>query len=103
MPSKAETLTCRVDGLKTIYIRNESVCFDFETEEQLNQARNKVTAVYATMPPFKLFLHSKKPAFAFKIFFKPFGANMPISFILDTTTIMATETSPKKIVPIVNY
>ena len=103
MPSKTKTLSFQVDGLRTVYIRGNFVCFDFQKEEQLNTAREKVTSLYETKPPFKLLLHSKKPIFAFKVSAKHLGINIPIRrFILSLAIIMATETTPKTI-PIVKY
>jgi hypothetical protein len=103
MPSRISTLACQVNGLKIVYARNSSVCFEFENEEQLNKAKKKAAVVYKIKPPFKLHSNSKKPIFAFNIDARPAGSVINISlerFILSVTNTIATQT-PMKTIPII--
>ncbi|VHN99658.1 hypothetical protein [Candidatus Rhabdochlamydia sp. T3358] len=60
MPSINSTLTCQVNGLVKVYTYNKNVYFAFENEEQLNQAKKKVTQSWDSNDcPFLL---QKKPA-----------------------------------------
>lgn len=42
MPYISSTLTCQVDGLEKVYTYNKNAYFAFETQEQLNKAKEKV-------------------------------------------------------------
>lgn len=102
MPAITPTIPCQIEGLKTIYVCNSSVCFEFENAEQLKKAKKKAALVYKTKPAFVLSSCSKKPIFAFSVSKKPkrTTVNNPVSpFMLNT---MAMQTNIKRI-PIANY
>src|SRR5215469_8958932 len=46
MPYTNSTLTCQVDGLVKVYTCDKNVYFAFETQEQLNKAKEKVIQLW---------------------------------------------------------
>lgn len=104
MPIRSSTLPCQVNGLKAIYVCNNSVCFEFENAEQLKKAKKKAALVYKTKPAFNLLSRSKNPVFAFSVSKKPrvVTNNLVNPFIVKVVNTMTTQTS-KKIIPVVNY
>ncbi|HEV3269296.1 MAG TPA: hypothetical protein VGZ69_01455 [Candidatus Rhabdochlamydia sp.] len=105
MPTISPTLPCKVAGLKTIYVCNSSICFEFENAEQLKRAKKKAALVYKTKPAFALLSRSKNPVFAFSVFEKPRRVvtnNLVNPFMLRVVNTLTTQTS-KKIIPIVDY
>lgn len=105
MPAITPTLSCQVEGLKTIYVCNSSICFEFKNAEQLKKAKKKASLVYKTKPAFTLLSRSKNPVFAFSVSKKPRRVvtnNLVNPFIVKVVNTMTTQTS-KNIIPIVNY
>ena len=104
MPVINPTLPCQVEGLKTIYVCNRSVCFEFENAEQLEKSKKKAALVYKTKPAFILLSRTKKPVFAFSVSKKPKRSviSNPHQFIVNIVNTMTTQTNRKR-VPIANY
>ncbi|VHN99656.1 hypothetical protein [Candidatus Rhabdochlamydia sp. T3358] len=105
MPVITPTLPCRVEGLKTIYVCNSSICFEFKNAEQLKKAKKKAALVYKIKPAFTLLSRSKKPTFAFSVSNKPKRTainNLIHPFMLKAVNTMATQTNRRNI-PIADY
>ena len=104
MPVIPPTLSCQVEGLKTIYVCNSSICFEFENSEQLEKAKRTANLLYKTKPAFPLLSRSKKPIFAFSIYNKPTRTLIydPLVFMLRAVNTINTQTK-RKIIPIADY
>lgn len=75
MPGLVSTVSLQTAGLKSIYIVNNDVNFEFESKKTLNKAIKQINQIYHINKHYTpLLVTSKKEVFAFSISFTPRSA-----------------------------